>query len=164
MRLADRIVVMSQGEIVQAASPKDVYDRPASLFVARFVGSPGMNLIEGRVSASDFHPAGGGAAIPLPHELLALPRDMRALLRDGPVVLGARPEHVRLDPSGPLRGRILLEADAGPWRHVHVEGPWGRVLALTTAKVGAWVDEEVRLAFDPAGIRLFEPTSGRSLA
>ncbi len=153
MRLADRIVVMSQGEIVQAATPREVYDRPATLFVAKFVGSPGMNLIEGDVRGGRFVPAGADASIALPHAVA-----------DGRVVLGARPEHVRLDPSGPLRGRVALEAHAGPWRHVHVEGPWGRTLALTSARETHANGDEVRVAFDPAGIRLFDAASGRSLA
>ncbi|MCY2960537.1 MAG: ABC transporter ATP-binding protein [Planctomycetota bacterium] len=153
MRLADRIVVMSQGEIVQAAPPREVYDRPATLFVAKFVGSPGMNLIEGDVRAGRFVPAGAHASIALPNAVA-----------DGRVVLGARPEHLRLDPAGALRGRVALEAHAGPWRHVHVEGPWGRALALTSAHETHATGAEVRVAFDPAGIRLFDAASGRSLA
>jgi len=153
MRLADRIVIMSQGEIVQAAPPREIYDRPATLFVARFVGSPGMNLIEGDARSGTFRPAGSAVAISLPH---AVP--------DGRVVLGARPEHVRLDANGPLRGRVVIEADAGPWRHVHVEGAFGRMQAQTTERGASSTGDEVRLAIDPAGLRLFDPATGRSLA
>ncbi|MBL8861241.1 MAG: ABC transporter ATP-binding protein [Planctomycetes bacterium] len=153
MRLADRVVVMSQGEIVQVGAPGEVYDHPATLFVARFVGSPGMNLVEGVVHRGEFQPARTDVRIPLAH---AAP--------DGPAVLGARPEHVRLDPTGPLAGRVALDAEAGPWRHVHVEGPYGRVLAQTVERRGALRGAEARIAFDPTGIRLFDPESGRSLA
>lgn len=152
MRLADRIVVMSQGEIVQAATPREIYDRPATLFVARFVGSPGMNLIEGTARSGSFHAPGSITPIPLPRSAT-----------DGPVVLGVRPEHVRIDSNGSLRGRVVLEADAGPWRHVHVEGPFGRILAQTDRR-GARPGDEVTVALDPTGVRAFEPVSGRSLA
>jgi multiple sugar transport system ATP-binding protein len=149
MRLADRVVVMSQGAIVQAAPPAEVYDRPATLFVANFVGSPGMNLLPGTVRSGAFEPDGGAARVPL-------------AAADGPLVLGFRPEHARLDTHGPLAGRVALVAEAGPWRHVHVEGPFGRVLVQERGPRVARRGDDVRVALDAAGLRPFCPASGKA--
>ncbi|MBK7875608.1 MAG: ABC transporter ATP-binding protein [Planctomycetes bacterium] len=155
MRLADRVVVMAEGSVLQAAPPAVVYSDPATLFVARFVGSPGMNLVEGELVDGGGAFRTAGMARPLP---------LAARARSGPVVLGARPEFVRFDASSPLRGRVAVDAFHGPCRYAHVEGVFGRVAARRGAEERASLGDEVGLAFDPAGVRLFDPATGGRLA
>ncbi len=90
MTMADLIVVMNHGRIEQAGAPLELYDRPANLFVAGFIGSPAMNMLEGRIEGGVFHGA-GGIAWPLPP----------GAPTSGDVVYGIRPEHFRLDPDRP---------------------------------------------------------------
>jgi multiple sugar transport system ATP-binding protein len=91
MTMADKIVVMNHGHIEQAGAPLELYDRPANLFVAGFIGSPAMNMLHGRVEGGGFVDA-SGARWPLP------PGHGAA---DGmEVVYGVRPEHLRLDAAG----------------------------------------------------------------
>jgi multiple sugar transport system ATP-binding protein len=155
LRLADRVVVMSAGAVLQVGPPHEVYDEPADLFVARFVGSPGMNLIDAEAT-------GAGASLqPRGCEVkLASPKPVRP----GAVVLGVRPEHVRLDPRGELRGRVVLDAFMGSHRYVHVDAACGRVVALQPALSSSATGEEVRLSIEPRGLRVFDGQGGRRLA
>ncbi len=152
MRLADRIVVLSGGAILQIASPREVYDRPATLFVARFVGSPGMNLLPGEVADEDgarvFRPRGGLAAV-----------QVSAASAPGPAVLGLRPEALRLDAGGPWRGRVVASEFLGADRCVHVETAGGRIVARADAESEVRAGDEVRLASDPGALLLFDPAT-----
>lgn len=157
MRLADRVVVMSAGAILQIGAPHEVYDQPADLFVARFVGSPGMNLLEATSVAS-----GSTTRLELRGASRAL--ETLAAIRPGPVVLGARAEFVRLDADGAIAGQIVLDAFMGSHRYVHVDTPSGRLVALQAASAPCAAGATVSLTIDPAGIRIFDPQTGRRLA
>ncbi|MBM3587474.1 MAG: sn-glycerol-3-phosphate ABC transporter ATP-binding protein UgpC [Alphaproteobacteria bacterium] len=91
MTMADKIVVMNHGRIEQAGAPLELYDRPANLFVAGFIGSPAMNLLAGRIKDGSFID-GGGTSWPLPTAY--------ANREGAEVIYGIRPEHLRLDPDG----------------------------------------------------------------
>ncbi|PZW39962.1 carbohydrate ABC transporter ATP-binding protein (CUT1 family) [Humitalea rosea] len=97
MTMADQIVVMNGGRIEQSGAPLDLYDTPANLFVAGFIGSPAMNLLSGRVRDGAFH-ADGGAVMPLPPG--APPTA---------TTYGIRPEHLRLDDAGIAASIIVVE-------------------------------------------------------
>ena len=91
MTMADKIVVMNHGRIEQAGAPLELYDRPANLFVAGFIGSPAMNLLAGRIKDGSFID-GGGTSWLLPPAYAG---------RDGAeVIYGARPEHLRVERHG----------------------------------------------------------------
>ncbi len=94
MTLADRIVVMREGDIEQVGSPMQIYSDPATDFVADFFGSPSMNLIAGEVAGGGPRPSFRSKhfSIPLPELFAAVPA--------GPVTLGIRPEHVRVERAG----------------------------------------------------------------
>ncbi len=156
MRLADRVVVMNGGEVLQVGAPEQVYAEPASLFVARFVGSPGMNLIEGFSRASQGVTLLESAGV----ALVKCPK----LVREGPVVIGVRPEHVAPDPAGALRGRVALDAFMGSHRYLHVDTGCGRVVALGAADRPSAVGEDIGLSIDPSGVRLFDSDAGSRLA
>jgi multiple sugar transport system ATP-binding protein len=144
MTLASRIAVMHQGSIQQFDEPQAVYDRPANMFVAGFMGSPSMNFIPGELAKLDGRPAitimladGERATLPLPNMPATRPANSK-------VVLGVRPEHLfRYDPSLKAQkvGLAMLTAP------VEVVEPTG---AETHAvlKVG---EQEIVGRFDPDG-------------
>lgn len=105
MTLADRIAVMKNGRIQQLANPAEIYNRPANLFVAGFIGSPKMNFLRGVMEAGRFIVAGQGLAA------------AGAAIPAGEAILGIRPEHVTLatqDGAGVLRATVELSEELGP--------------------------------------------------
>jgi len=157
MSLADRIVVMDGGQICQAAPPTEVYHSPASLFVANFVGSPGMNIIPGRLEAENghcrFRPEGGDASIVLERRFSA-----------GPATLGVRPEYVRVDPDGPIVGTVIMNEYQGGFRSIHVDTGFTDNLVMRAAPAAPFhLGQKLRLSFDPAHTRLFDRKRGLSL-
>jgi len=194
MRLADRVVVMSGGAILQADRPGRVYDEPADLFVARFVGSPGMNLVPGELRAAGAGgvevvlgaPAEGArGAHPNPPPTLWGTRENRpagdppgvresgenlvlhrlsAALPPGPVTLGIRPEFIALDAASSLRGRVAVDEYLGASRCLHVDTPAGRWVVRVAPEEPARPGSEVGLRLDPAHLRLFHGATGARLA
>jgi multiple sugar transport system ATP-binding protein len=157
MRLADRIVVMSAGKLLQAAAPMQVYDEPAHRFVAHFVGSPGMNFLSGELSAPNrFRIQPGALEVPF------APAHASFDLEHG-VVLGIRPDFVRLSSDGPLRARVLADEDLGSSRALHTDSSCGRLIARVPADLRGLRGEEVRLDLDPRGLRWFSARDGARL-
>jgi multiple sugar transport system ATP-binding protein len=90
MTMADRIVVMQLGHVEQMGAPLDLYDRPANLFVAGFIGSPAMNFLDATVKRTN------GTAVAIAKDGTQLPLPNSAAGKDGqPIVYGVRPEHLR---------------------------------------------------------------------
>ena len=156
MTLAHKIVVMRDGYIEQEGTPREVYSRPANLFVARFVGTPAMNLID--VVAGESRGAGsrltlsGGNVMELPFHLPATPSKV-----------GIRPEHVRIHRDGETGMFAFEEADVGVVGIEHLgdrsygyyKTPLGDLVALQP------IDEEptqgrMVLSFDLARLHLFD--------
>jgi multiple sugar transport system ATP-binding protein len=106
MTLASRIAVMNKGVVEQFADPATIYDRPASLFVAGFVGSPAMNFLKGRLVATDHGLAVEAAEYRLPVGSYGFKQDAGLGTE---VVLGVRPEDIRLGP--PSVGEATVEAE-----------------------------------------------------
>jgi multiple sugar transport system ATP-binding protein len=153
MSLADRIVVMEGGRIRQVGTPAEVYDRPADLFVASFVGSPGMNLIPGEVAASgtraSFVSERGGVELDVPLDGSARASSDRA-------TLGIRCEHIHEDAAGPIAGRIVTEEYLGNARNVHVDTACGRLVMRSDATGARGRGTNVRLRLDMAQISVFD--------
>jgi len=109
MTLAQRMIVMNAGRMEQIGTPEEVYQRPATTFVAGFIGSPPMNLITGVADGRSFNVAGPALALPA------------AAPRNGELILGLRPEHAELV-AGPAEGwplRIEMVEMLGAERLVH---------------------------------------------
>ena len=153
MSLADRIVVMEGGRIRQVGTPAEVYDRPADLFVASFVGSPGMNLIPGEV-------AGVGGQAMFVSEEGRVPLDVlleqRARVPSGRAVLGVRCGHVHEDARGPIFARVVTEEYLGSARNVHLEADCGRLVMRTNAASVRALGARLRLRLDASEISLFD--------
>jgi multiple sugar transport system ATP-binding protein len=137
LALADRMAVMDAGRIRQLGTPKEVFHRPANLFVAGFIGSTPMNLLAGVVAGDTVQVAGGA---------LDLPASARGLVADGEqVVLGIRPEYLTLadrPAPGSLPGTVAIVEDLGTSSLVSVEvGPaTGTVTVAVTVPEGAEPD------------------------
>jgi multiple sugar transport system ATP-binding protein len=152
MSMADRVIVMDAGKIQQTGNPAAVYDTPANLFVAQFVGSPGMNFITGTVSGSSFQPHGPSDPIPLPQPV-----------RNGPGTLGIRGEFVHPDPTGPVAGKVVLEEYLGSHRCAHIETGFGTLIMRLPANLRLPLNEPVRVRLGPEHIQVFEPRTGERL-
>jgi len=148
MSLADRIVVMSDGEIRQVGSPGEVYENPRDLFVANFVGSPGMNFIEGHAEGAAFVPKETNIAIPI------------SPTAAGPATLGIRPEYVRSDDAGPISGEVVLDEYLGSHRYTHVKTAFGRIVMRSHSAHP--VGSVARLSLGLASLHIFDKANGRN--
>ncbi|HEV2295202.1 MAG TPA: ABC transporter ATP-binding protein [Tepidisphaeraceae bacterium] len=152
---ADRIIVINQGRVLQSDTPQAIYDHPADLFVARYLGEHAMNFLEAR--------RGEGVAV-LECCDLEIPIDARGAEPVDParITLGIRPEHVRLDPRG-------VNTVAGPTRPLGseqlVDLRLGKATIRTFVPPGGHIPEgqRVLIRFDAAGCRWFDATSGKAL-
>ncbi|MEO1492028.1 MAG: ABC transporter ATP-binding protein [Pseudomonadota bacterium] len=156
MQMGDKIVVMNHGVIEQFGTPLDIYDKPATMFVAEFIGSPSMNFLK-------FHGAvaPGTTTVDLHHQSLAVPAMQEAF--EGDLVYGVRPEHIRLDDAAGYRGEVLATEYLGTTQIVTLETTNGEVKARIAASQPARMGETVGLSFNGATATLFDNQTGRAL-
>ena len=158
MSMADTIAIMNRGVIEQLGAPLEVYERPASVFVADFIGAPAMNFLPFDAALDSGADAVqiGAARIEVP----ALREDIsaRALL------CGVRPEHVRLDDASALRAEVLGTEYLGTCRVVTLRSAQGATLrAKVDVASAAQRGDHVGLAVDARAVSLFDQASGRAL-
>jgi len=150
MTLAQRMIVMNAGRMEQIGTPDEVYHRPATTFVASFIGSPPMNLIKGSADGSRF--SAGGQTLSLP---CAAPRS-------GELILGLRPEHAELSQNGSVGWQLKVEAleMLGAERLVygHV-GDTLFTLRLDATLVPPKVGDTVSLTTTPEHLHWFDATT-----
>jgi len=156
MQMGDKIVVMNHGVIEQFGTPQDIYDRPATLFVAQFIGSPAMNLV-----AVDARLHEGATTLDIGADTIAIPQMAEGA--GGPLTLGVRPEHVHLVDTSPLRGEVLATEYLGTNQIVTLGTAHGPIKARVPAHVRLARGEPVGLELDARTIRLFDTPSGRAL-
>ena len=157
MAMADKIAVMSNGLIEQFGTPKEIYDRPASMFVADFIGSPPMNFLP-------FH-AGlqrGAREIALKQARIAVP-ELREDVAPADMTLGVRPEHIRFDDASKLRGAVYGTEYLGTTQIVSVEVDGGMVKARLPAELPVRPGETVGLSLNAARLSMFDKASGRAV-
>ncbi|MBI1774647.1 MAG: sn-glycerol-3-phosphate ABC transporter ATP-binding protein UgpC [Proteobacteria bacterium] len=163
MTLASKIVVLRAGRVEQVGAPLELYNRPANKFVAGFIGSPRMNLLEGHATA--LSEAGVTVAVPGLAPMF-LPFMAAGLAPGEPLVLGIRPEHVAeiQDGDGACTPVVDLSEQLGGQSHVHVTLPAGQKLTLhrqgqTELRRG----ERLAIAFPPGLCHLFRRSDERAL-
>jgi multiple sugar transport system ATP-binding protein len=156
MQMGDKIVVMNHGVVEQFGTPQEIYDKPATMFVADFIGSPPMNFLgfEGLV-------AEGAREVALDGVAMAVPRQHDGVR--GELVFGVRPEHVRLADASRYRGRVRAVEYLGTTQIVTLDTANGPLKARTPAGQPARVDEAVGLSFVGSTVTLFDATTGRAL-
>ena len=149
--MADRIVVMKSGQIEQCADPRTLYQRPASVFVARFIGTPPMNILELAVG-----PAGGMiSGDPTP----VLPRSV-VDDRDGGFQLGIRPEDIEIGRPGGVTGTVEQVEYLGADQMVDCRIADQRVLLRAANRQPVAAGQRVSLTWGPDSLHLFDKLSG----
>ncbi|MEL6279382.1 MAG: ABC transporter ATP-binding protein [Pseudomonadota bacterium] len=156
MQMGDKIVVMNHGVVEQFGAPQDIYDKPATLFVASFIGSPSMNFLKfhGRVAA-------GSTSVEMHHQSLEVP-EVRAPF-EGDMIYGVRPEHVQLNDAGGYRGEIIATEYLGTTQIVTLRTHNGEVKARVPSDRRASVGETVGLSFNGSTVTLFDTQSGKAI-
>jgi len=158
MTMGDRIAIMNHGVLQQVGPPQEVYEKPANLFVARFIGNPPMNTITGTTVREP-----EGVAVEVPGGRIPLPAALaRALNTDGarPVVLGVRPEHLAIG-DGPISATVAVVESLGHERHVVCRLDDGQlVIARQLSSVTGPTDgATVRLSFNRDHLHVFDATT-----
>jgi len=159
MTMADKVVVMNDGRIEQTGSPLEIYDRPETLFVAEFLGSPSMNLLAGEVVADDGRlgfTLDGGLRLGLPEGA-----DVRPGQR---LIYGIRPEHVRLVSADAGLPISLTLVEAAGWEtHVHATLAGKPLRVITTERIEAGAGDRVGAGVMVERAHLFDAVTGRRL-
>jgi len=148
MTLADRLVVLRDGEIEQIGTPLEVYNNPVSTFVAEFIGSPAMNLLDGHVEAGMLHI--GESRLPVANPVT------------GAVRVGIRAEDISAATDGTgVEASLRYVEELGSQRlgHFHVAGH----PLVASFSAGEEIRERMSLAFSASALHLFDATSGRRL-
>jgi multiple sugar transport system ATP-binding protein len=156
MTMADRMVVMNAGRIEQIGSPLDVYDRPCTLHVARFIGAPSINVLAAEVAGD-----GSGRVVRTRAGAPIAPAD--AAVRAGPVSAAVRPEHLVPDEAGPIRGSIGVVENLGPQTYAFVETADGRLCVSFDRDRRPRVGDAIRLSARAGHVHLFDAGSGARL-
>ena len=158
MTLADRIVVMDEGEIKQVGSPIDIYNNPNSYFVADFFGSPSMNLISGEISNTD-----AGKVFQSSIFNVDLPK-LFENSAPGPVTLGIRPEQIGISSSGDIKKKIYLVEPLGKDTLLYFETDEEReLIAIVESNSSYRSGDTVALNLLPEHIFLFDSSGKRIL-
>ncbi|MFV0493367.1 MAG: ABC transporter ATP-binding protein [Pseudorhodobacter sp.] len=158
MTMADKIVLMQGGGIIQAGAPDDLYDRPATRYVAEFIGSPQINCQEGKIVAE-------GGTVTFRNEALSLPLDAAYGKAAGQkVTCGIRPNDVTPDPQGPIVGKLTIAEKTGADKQMHLDVNGAEFVAVTPRDTEGAAGDQMRFAIDPARIHIFEQTSGNRIA
>jgi len=152
MTLGDRIAVMRDGVVQQFGTPDDIYTRPATRFVAEFIGSPAMNMLP--VDA----PGADGSELLVKGTAIALSPEHRDALRRQPaagLLIGLRPERVQLGEHG-IAGRLMLLEPTGPDTYAFVDTPIGSLVSRVAGTVTQRVGDVVHLHWEPRDLHLFD--------
>ena len=158
MAMADTIAIMNQGMVEQLGAPMEVYLRPASVFVADFIGAPAMNFLP-----FDAALANGANVLHIGPAQISVPA-LREDVSARALLCGVRPEHVRLDDASPLRAEVLGTEYLGTSQVVTLRAASGATLrAKVEVTSPAKRGDHVGLAFEVAAISLFDSASGRAL-
>ena len=158
MSMADTIAVMNRGVIEQLGAPMEIYERPVSVFVADFIGSPAMNFLPFEAALSR-----GSDAVPIGSATIAVPT-LRQDVPHSTLLCGVRPEHVYFADDSALRAEVLGTEYLGTSQIVTMAVPSGATLrAKVDADAPVARGDHVGLRFEASAVSLFDAASGRVL-
>lgn len=152
--MADKIVVLHDGYVEQSGAPLELYDRPANVFVAGFIGSPSMNFLEGRIVEGRFR-AASGLELPLPPDTAATPGQE--------VIYGIRPEHIAPDPAG-IVGRVALLEETGSEIFARLDVQGHDILCLFRERLDMRFGDSFGIRIDPQKAHLFDKATGQRIS
>jgi multiple sugar transport system ATP-binding protein len=155
MTMADRIVVMRDGVVEQLGAPLELYDRPATIFVAGFIGSPSMNLLKGSVSVKDkpVFTTEGGVELPLK----SAPPNI-----DGrPCIYGIRPEHLAI--GSDFKAEVSVVEPTGSETQVFAKVGGHPIVTVFRDRISAQPGQSLMLSPNLDAVHLFDAESGKRL-
>jgi len=159
MTMADRIVVMHDGRVEQIGTPLNLYDHPGNLFVAQFIGSPAMNVIEGtvrRANGAGHVEAAGGVLWPL---------GAAAASEGQAVAYGVRPEHLGLtSASGGVPAEIIVVEPTGAETELLVQAGAAQLTLVTHGRPQVNPGDRIGLSIEPGAVHLFDQKSRQRIA
>lgn len=166
MTIADRIVVLNKGKIQQIGKPEDVYSNPQNVFVAGFIGSPPMNMIEGSLVIKNgkcFFEA-EFIEFEIPSEIIS----SEVAERIKKITLGLRPEHISVTVNPPahqrsFKGKVYITESVGSIKYVMVETDGLMIRAMAGMDFNADIGEDVYFLFELKNAHFFDGTSGNRL-
>jgi multiple sugar transport system ATP-binding protein len=154
MTMADKIVVMNAGKTEQIGTPLDLYDNPANLFVAGFIGSPAMNFLKGKLVRT-----GDGAQVQMADGLM-MPAPDSAVADGREVIVGVRPEHLLVRSDG-VHAEVVVVEPTGAETQIFCKIGGTDVIAVVRERHQFKPGEAIRLY--PDLTFLFDPSSGARL-
>lgn len=153
MTIADRMAIFLDGEIIQVGTPEDVFNRPDTMDVAAFIGSPPMNLLSAKFGSGVLQIAGEPASLKPPTGLAG-----------DQVVIGVRPSHVRLEADG-IPARLLLSENLGETMLLNAELADGQIVKLRLPEVRRFTPGEMlSLRIDAGHVHFFDPQSRQRIS
>jgi multiple sugar transport system ATP-binding protein len=159
MTMADQIVVMREGRIAQTGTPLDLYDNPASVFVAEFIGSPSMNMV------STIAKGGAKPSVVFNEETLLLPPNLS--VKDGQeITLGIRPENLILSKKGrknTLTAKVIVIEPTGSETHVVMRFGKQDIVAVFRERHPLEIGQTIHLTYEPEKVHFFDTKTGLNL-
>lgn len=155
MSMGDKVGVLNHGRLVQTGTPNEIYNNPRDTFVASFVGSPPMNLVDGRLVS------GKAVVTPMSFEL---PYAGPATNADGrPLLFGIRPEDLYLESGAPVEAMVHDVENHGVEKILTLRAGDVMLRATVPARTDVAIEQPVRFAWNPEKVVLFDKASGLSL-
>ena len=157
MTMADKIVVLHDGVVEQIGAPLDLYDRPANLFVAGFIGSPAMNFIKARLEGGEGPTLVTASGVRIP--LGATPRAAPG----SEIIMGVRPEHVKLGGPRAMPARIMVIEPTGYETEVIAGFAGQDIVCVLRERLSDRPGDTIALSFD-GPLHFFDPETGKAIA
>ncbi|GIK42157.1 MAG: ABC transporter ATP-binding protein [Chloroflexota bacterium] len=148
LTMADQIAVLREGKIVQIGSPTDIYDRPATMFVAQLVGSPSINLFKASHQNGTLHVEDSSIQFSLGVQAADLPATF---------ILGIRPEDVQPDPNGDFTGQITLIEPLGVETILHIKAGEQTLLSNVSGMANWRIGDTIRVNIARERLHYFDP-------
>jgi multiple sugar transport system ATP-binding protein len=159
MAMGDKIVVMSAAEVQQVGTPLEVYYDPANLFVARFIGSPGMNLVQGFYSQGQIKLGDNTYKVPDQWKT-----SLNHAITEGDVVIGFRPEAVLISSEGQLSSSVYASDLHGGYSMLHLELVKDNIVnARADRRDRHQMGDTLKFDIDPEQVRFFDPKTEKAL-
>ncbi|WP_322988427.1 MULTISPECIES: ABC transporter ATP-binding protein [unclassified Hoeflea] len=154
MSMGDKVGVLNHGKLVQVGTPTEIYSKPCNTFVARSVGTPPMNLLDGTLQAGNAVLDAGKFTLPVtsPHGP-----------EGGKVSFGIRPEDVVLDENGPATGKVFDVENHGVIKILTLDINGTHLHATVSAQVKVQIDQTVKFSWKPEKVLFFDQQTGRNL-
>lgn len=155
MSMGDKVGVLNKGRLVQVGTPDEIYSRPINTFVARSVGTPPMNLLDGVLNGNTALIDAGGHALPVANPVSNTGQKIR---------FGIRPEDVIIADDAPASGRVFDIENHGVIKILTIDTAGVQIHVTVSARLNFSIDDPVRFGWKPDKVLYFDPASGRNLA